>query len=339
MPKLSVIIPAYNAAAYLERSAKSVLSQTAADLELIIVDDGSTDETAELCAALSRRDGRVRVLRQENAGVSAARNRGMDAAEGEYIAFVDADDHLEPGAYLKLRRAMETTGADCAMCGHARLYPDGHREPDLPPFAAGRAEHGEILEKLVKPLLCDRLSAEPVLGTVWRYLFRRDRIRELGLRFSGAYLEDELFLIEYFAAPTSLACVAEPLYDYFQNPASVTRRWLPDFTETFFRSLERKKALAARLPVPLPPDWEDNTAWAGLLIAVSNEFAPGNEASLSDRVRATRRICAEPAFAHALRHYAPRGMNRNKTVVARLLRMRAYRSLALLYTYKNRNRE
>ena len=95
MPRLSVIIPAYNAYDTIARSAGSVLSGTFTDLELIIVDDGSPDRTAEACAAIAASDRRVRIIRQENAGVSCARTRGMDEARGEYIAFADADDFVE----------------------------------------------------------------------------------------------------------------------------------------------------------------------------------------------------------------------------------------------------
>jgi len=339
MPKISVIIPAYNAEDCLLKSAKSVLCQTSADLELIIVDDGSTDATAEICASLAERDGRGRVISQINSGVSAARNAGMAAAKGEYIAFVDADDVLEQGAYRKMRQAMESTGADCAMCGHWRTYPDGHREEDPPPFESGRADWPEIREKLLIPLLADRISENLVLGTVWRYLFRRERIEALGLSFSGAYLEDELFLIEYFAEETSLACVSEPLYCYFQNPKSATRRYMPRLLETFMSSFRAKEGLVERYDIAPPDCWRDNTAWAGLLIAVGNEFAPGNAAGLRERIGNLKKLCAEPIFAHALKNYAPSGLNRNKTLVARLLRRRMFFTLALLYTYKNRNRK
>lgn len=339
MAQISVIIPAYNCGKFLEKAARSVLDQKGADLELIIVDDGSKDNTAQVCKKLSGQDERVKVISQPNGGVSSARNRGISEATGEYIAFVDADDWLEEDAYSKMLAAMQSSGAECAMCSHYRTHTDGSREIDHVPFETGTYEHNTIMDNLVKPLLGERISANLVLGTVWRFLFRRSRINEMNIKFSGAYLEDEMFLIEYFALPTTLACVDEPLYNYLQNPQSVTRRYLPDYSKTFAASQKAKKELVERYGIPAPEFWLQNSAWAGLLIAVANEFAPGNDKTLFEKTRMLKDICRAEEYADAIRSYYPRGMNRNKSVVAKLLRWKMYFPLALLYLYKNRNRE
>ena len=339
LPRISVIVPAYNAAPFLETCVRSILGQDFSDLELLLVDDGSTDGTGALCDRLAETDPRIRVIHQENAGVSAARNRGVREATGELIAFVDADDWLERSAYGEMIRAMDAAGADCAVCGYDLVWPDGSRQPFASPLPNGVFSTDAVNDALVLPLLGDRISATLVLGTVWRYLFRRSVILEHDIRFSGAYLEDEIFLIAYFsAAPCRLASVDKSLYNYLQNPASVTRRYLADYTDTFAASLALKQQLVERYHIPVPDDWRDNTCWAGLLIAVSNEFAPGNGHSLAYKLRALKRICALPDFRHALEHYTPRGMSRNKAVVAELLQKKLYLPLAILYTLKNRNR-
>lgn len=338
MPQISVIVPAYNCESFLEKAIDSVLRQKDADLEVIIVDDGSTDNTPTVCRKLCEKDGRIRVVTQENAGVSEARNRGISEACGKYIAFVDADDWLEDDSYGKMLRAIEETGAECAMCGHYRTWPDGTREVDPAPFENGFNAHDSVMNKLVLPLLCDRLSADIVLGTIWRYLFLRQRIVDMDIKFSGAYLEDEIFLIEYFAMPTTLACVNEPLYNYLQNPASVTHRYFTNYADTFRASIASKRRLVEKFRIAAPEYWVHNTAWAGLLIAVSNEFAPGNNSSIFKKARKLREIAAGEDYAEAIAKYSPEGMNRNKTIVAKLMRAKLYFPLALLYTYKNRNR-
>ena len=98
-PSFSVIVPVYKAEATLEKCAKSILAQAPADLELILVDDGSPDGSGALCDRLAEQDSRVRVIHQKNAGASAARNAGLDAASGRYLQFVDADDWVLPGLY------------------------------------------------------------------------------------------------------------------------------------------------------------------------------------------------------------------------------------------------
>lgn len=101
MEKISVIIPVYNSASFLERSVNSVINQTFANWELILVDDGSKDRSGQICDEFAQRDNRVCVIHQENAGAGAARNAGIEIAKGEYIIFVDSDDMIEPD-YMEL---------------------------------------------------------------------------------------------------------------------------------------------------------------------------------------------------------------------------------------------
>lgn len=117
MPLISIIMPVYNARARLSASVGSALAQTLEDLELLLIDDGSTDGSGELCDELAARDGRIRVIHQSNAGPSSARNAGLAAARGEYIGFVDADDVIEPHMYEALLGRLIKTSADAARCG------------------------------------------------------------------------------------------------------------------------------------------------------------------------------------------------------------------------------
>lgn len=337
MPRISVIMPAYNAVAFLRRSVGSVISQTYQDWELVLIDDGSVDGTAELADELANGDERIRVIHQRNAGVSCARNSGMAAARGEFISFLDADDEYLPDFLSELLAAADENGADCAAGSHLRVYPDGHQEEDIFPLPEGVSFEEDILNGITIPLLADRISAELFNGFVWRYLFSLRKIAENGIVFTGAYLEDELFLIEYFSLPTVLAVVGKALCLYTQNPDSATRRYMPDCVDVFLRSLELKRGLVARFDIPVPSWWEHNTAWAGLLIAIGNIFAPGSPASFREKLATLKALAAVPEFRSAVENYSPAGMNRNKTVVARLFASRQYTLLGLLYKLKNKN--
>ena len=115
MPTVSVIIPAYNAARTILRCVNSVLEQSFKDVECIVIDDGSSDNTAEILGGIG--DERLRYIYKENGGVSSSRNRGLDEAKGEYVTFVDSDDYIEPDMYEVLFRNLEQACADIAICG------------------------------------------------------------------------------------------------------------------------------------------------------------------------------------------------------------------------------
>ncbi len=337
MPRISVIVPAYNAQDCLGKCIESILNQSFTDFELIVIDDGSKDNTAAICDSWAEKDSRVRVLHKENGGVSRARNSGLDMARGELISFIDADDHILPNAYETMLKAMETYDADTALCNFIAEAPDGTLSPYGAHIPGGRCEAPQTENMIVRSLLCDRLAAA-FNGFVWCYLFDRNSIEEHKIRFTGAYLEDELFLIEYFSLGHTLAVTDDELYRYCLNPASVTRKYLKNYPETFEVSFEIKKELVKKYSIAVSEDWEYTTMWAGLLIAVANEFAPGNPADKAQKVKNLRSLCRDSVFAPAVKAYKPEGMGRNKTIVAKLIGMKQYRLLSALYNFKNRNR-
>ena len=133
----SIIIPVYDSEKYLFRCIDSVLNQTRSDFELILIDDGSKDQSTDICKQYAKKDDRVKYIRQENAGVSAARNKGISIASGDYIGFVDSDDEICPDMYETLLREAEKYGTDIVICDAVTVYSDGTKEddtlPNLPP--------------------------------------------------------------------------------------------------------------------------------------------------------------------------------------------------------------
>ena len=113
---ISVIVPVYNVEAYLDRCVASITSQDFNNLEIILVDDGSTDASAKMCDAYAAADTRIKVIHKQNGGLSDARNAGIDIAHGEYIAFIDSDDFILPGYFSYLHRLITQADADIAVC-------------------------------------------------------------------------------------------------------------------------------------------------------------------------------------------------------------------------------
>ncbi len=117
---ISVIIPVYNVERYIRRCLDSVLAQEGVSLEVILVDDGSTDSSGAICEEYAKKDGRIRVLHQKNGGLSSARNAGLAVAGGEYVGFVDSDDWIAKDMYAYLLRLIQTFHADVSVCDYKR---------------------------------------------------------------------------------------------------------------------------------------------------------------------------------------------------------------------------
>lgn len=337
MPSISVIVPIYQAKKFLYRCLDSMSRQTFSDWELILVDDGSTDGSGALCDQFAAKDSRARVFhRKKNQGVSEARNLGLREARGDYITFLDADDCYEFRTLETLWNLREQAGTDTAACAHTYVWPDGRQEAEIL-LPTGIYDETALREKLVYPLLGDRLS-QPVLNAyIVRYLFSAQIIRRAQILFDGPYLEDELFVLEYFCNTHSLAVTEQPLYRYFLHGESATHHYMKDFPQVFRRFMERKEALVEKYGLESArPQWRENSNWAGLLIAVGNEYAKDNPKTIRQRQKAVKEFCRQPEMAKAIRELVPEGLSPNKQMVAKLVRGGHFFTLTQLYRLKNR---
>ena len=337
MPAISVIVPAYNAEKYIVNCVESVRKQTFEDWELMIVNDGSKDKTRALLDQCAAEDARIRVIHlRKNGGVSNARNVALENAAGHYIAFLDADDTYEENCLQTLWDALQENDADSAACAHLNVWVDGHTQPE-PVLPAGVYETDAIREKIVYPLLGDRLTQPVFNGFIWRYLYSAAIIRGKKITFAGAYLEDELFLMEYFCNARKLAVTEAPLYRYFLNPSSATHRYMKDFLKVFAGFMARKEDLVRRYELESArPLWRENTNWAGLLIAIGNEYSASNKASVREKQKAVKEMCLRPEMAAAIKAVTPVGLSGNKQMVAKLVKGKHFFTLTQLYRLKNR---
>ena len=230
----------------------------------------------------------------------------------------------------------EKAGADSAGCAHYNVTPDGEQRTELL-LPAGIYEETGIREKILWPLAGDRLQPPVFNGFIWRFLFDAAILRDNAITFEGAYLEDELFLMEYFANVHRLAVTDKPLYRYLENPASATHRYMRDYPAVFARFLERKAEIVEKYGLDAArPQWRANTVWAGLLIAVGNEYVKSNPKPVREKRKAVEALCAQPEFAKAIRELRPKGLGRNKQIVADLIGSGRFGTLTALYRLKNR---
>ena len=215
-PLISIIVPVYNTRDYLERCVRSISRQTYRRLEILLVDDGSTDASGSLCEKLALEDSRIRVFHKENGGSSAARNFGMKLARGEYFGFVDSDDYIEPGMYELLLRAVLTYDVKIAQGGRDEIDEEGNVLPGfcVAPSEPVCAESGEFLREL----LMHRGDCSFCTKLVHRSLFAGEMFPE------GALNEDFHLLVKILARGERVACLPQTGYHVVLRLGSNTRK-------------------------------------------------------------------------------------------------------------------
>ena len=218
MAKISVIVPVYKVEPYLNRCIDSILNQTYTDLEVILVDDGSPDNCPALCDQAAQRDPRVKVIHKENGGVSSARNAGLDAATGDYVAFVDGDDTVDLRFVEYLLKACEKAGADVAFCNFRRISEASQADQTVCEFDSLDLEEGAGSDCV------DQFFARWCQPNVFNKLIKRDLLGEL--RFPDAVKAEDLwFSYRVLERAQRVAGMKHcSLYYYWQNEGSAMRQ-------------------------------------------------------------------------------------------------------------------
>lgn len=207
---ITVAIPCYNGEKTIERCVNSILAQEYRNFELLIINDGSKDNTPEIVEALAKTDERARVIHQENRGLSATRNRGIAEAKGEYISFIDADDYICPDYLSKLYKAIVSEKAELAVC---KYYTSEQPDHDGGIYAISRDE-------MYKELL---IPTDNIAAFAWNRLYRLDIIRDNDLSYDARIYgnEDALFNYQYLKYCDTVAVVDKALYNYIINTGSI----------------------------------------------------------------------------------------------------------------------
>lgn len=226
--KFSVIVPAYNSEKYIEQTLDCLLSQTERDIEVIVVNDGSSDLTADILSRYSEKDSRVVPVNQVNAGVSAARNNGIERAVGEYIIFIDSDDLLSVDALEKLYSALKSTDADLAIFR-------------VQSFGDGVSQYNPIVDEFIKETSIDCYDKRLLRNfLVSNKVYRAELLKKSGVRFPPMrYSEDGAFFMQFVhTVKPRITGVADALFMYRRHSASVTHKVNSALINEFSKSMD-----------------------------------------------------------------------------------------------------
>lgn len=213
MAKISIIVPVYQVEKYIRQCIDSILAQTFTDFELILVDDGSKDNSGKICDEYAEKDKRIRVIHKENDGLSDARNKGLDNASGNYFMFVDSDDYIAPNMAECLYKKISEAKADIAACNYRYVFEDGKKD-----FST--ENKAEVIN--ANEIFYNRKN-ERNYG-FWTIacnkLYKREKFKSLRFRF-GKYHEDEFWANDIYQMDIKAVTVSESLYYYRQRGNSI----------------------------------------------------------------------------------------------------------------------
>lgn len=316
-PKVSIIVPVYNVEKYLEKCINSLKNQTLSDIEIILVDDASSDKSSEICDMAGKEDFRIKVIHKENEGAGMARNAALKMATGKYIGFVDADDFAEPPMFEKLFNTAEKYNADLVLSGV--IFRDGNMFNEK-----GASVLKTYFEKVtqfeteadLKKLRMGIFGSMPEDAedskygmSIWKNLFKREIIEKNNLMFRSereVYSEDALFMIDYIACIKKATGIKDAFYNYRRNADSISKSYKKD---RFEKSLVFVSEVEKRLQKDISRDeygiyidrfWQ---AMCRVLCAQEIMHAADNNIKVSELRRRLKELCTHSLTKKALKTY------------------------------------
>lgn len=309
---VSVIVPVYNAEKLLKRSIESVLAQTDPDWELLLMDDGSTDGSAAVCESYAQKDSRIRVLHDSNHGVSYARNRGIDAATGDYLYFLDADDYLAPEAFARLRECVKDRIPDIVFTAFYKVY---KTKTELVPVCLHAGSFDPYHTRL--------------LGTVWGKLYRRAFVGDARFDPKLHLCEDaELNYRLLPKAQTVLPC-DYPSYYYVYYAGSSVRGYRPERLTQYREALAQIHSIST-MENAMVRSVTAFTCNVFAVVVMNNVFSSGNPMKLGQKLDLLRTVCEELPFREALAQADSSCISKQQYILIQLCRSRLYMGVWLL---------
>lgn len=242
MPKISIIVPVYNVEYYIEKCIKSILNQVFTEFELILVDDGSTDNSGNICDKYAEKDNRIIVIHKENGGISSARNIGLDIAKGEYIGFVDSDDFIHPMMYEILYTEIKNNKDSVVICQESRVYTDDIKYECINEYNLKKYNNKEIIELVYKK--------GDTFVYAWNKLYEKSIFEHLRYK-EGVLYEDEDLTPKILYYAKNIIFIDKELYFYRQRNNSIVnskfsskkfdRVYAIENNTKFFKDLKEKR--------------------------------------------------------------------------------------------------
>ena len=320
---ISVIVPVYKVENYIKECIESIINQTYTNLEIILVDDGSPDNSGKICDEYAKRDKRIKVIHKQNGGVSLARNTGLDNSNGEYVTFIDADDYVSSEYCEKLLYTLKKENADCVACGYNRIY-------------------GNTIEKVVREdsyflnnieFLEDILFVQSGLGFCHMKLWKKSCIGDIRFDKRLKVGEDALFNIKISDSINKFYMLNQTLYNYRFNEDSVVRKYDIEYVDKYLKSMQIAKSYVEE-------KHKDNTiiikrlnnyiVYHIMLIIINYCLNPKNNLKFNEKMKQIKEICNIKEFKNAIEQSDYEGFSITRKITLFTLKNKLYLCAAII---------
>ena len=349
-PKVSIIVPVYNVENYLERCINSLRNQSLADIEIILVDDSSTDSSLEICNRAAAEDSRIKVIHKVNEGAGKARNAGLEVATGEYIGFVDSDDFVKEDMYETLCEKADKYCSDLVMSGV--LFVDGNMFSEAGENVCkiyfDRDTHFETEESL-KELRMGIVGAMPDdvddskygMGNV-KNLFKSEIIKENNIAYKSErdlFSEDALFMIDYISCIKKATGIPEAFYNYCRNGNSISKSYNKDRFEkglVFVNEVEKRFEKDIQSDVYRMFIYRFWQAFCRVLCSQEIMHAIDNNIKFANLKKRLKMVCTHSLTVNSLKAYPISRLPFKQRVFAYAIKYRMYALMKMLVKLRSR---
>ena len=349
-PRISIIVPVYNVEKYLERCVNSLRNQALREIEIILVDDSSTDSSLEICNRMASEDDRIKVLHKVNEGAGMARNAALAVAAGEYIGFVDSDDFVEPEMFATLYERAQKYNSDLVISGV--LFVDGimfSKEGECIRKAYFSEDTQFDTEDSLKKLRMGIVGATPEDAddskygmSIWKNLFRHEIIRKNGITFESEremFSEDALFMVDYISHIKKATGIPEAFYNYCRNGDSISKSYKKDRFEkslVFVREVEKRFCTnidESEYRIYIHRFWQ---AMCRVLCSQEIMHAAETRTTYREMKKRLQEICTHTLSLQAFREYPLSALPIKQRIFAYAVKYRLYNILVLLVRLRSK---
>ena len=339
-PRVSIIVPVYNAAPYLNQCISSLTNQTLQEIEIILINDGSTDDSLAVCMALAATDDRIRLIDKPNGGVSEARNDGLRAATGAYVGFVDPDDWVDTDMYERMLATLTAAQAEICLCNYVKETKEG----TVPVLVkqSGTIEKEAILGDIVANVIAKpsfRSGETDIMGSVCRLLISRELLERENIWFDKevAFMEDLLVCVEAFLKCARIAIDSGAYYHYRVHDSSTVMAYKPKFYQRQKQAFAKLQELLVREgeAAALAPRMANRYIIVALL-ALANEAHKDNPMPFREKIRNIDKIVADEELSATLEKIELDTVESRKKLELNLMKKKASVALYLYYTVFNK---